>query len=90
MGASDIVSLEAPNGEWYIVIASREDNEGSPNVDSLVMQWREGTFVAFQSLETIGASAVDVLTVGDSQYLVFASFTDTRCGLISIYNAHNY
>ena len=78
MGASDIVSLQAPNGEWYIVIASREDNEGSPNVDSVVLQWNEGRFVPFQSLETIGASAVSVFSVGDSLYLAFASFTDIR------------
>ena len=73
-----MVSFKAVNGEWYIVIANREDNEGSPNVDSVVMQWSQGRFVSFQSLATIGASAVEVLSVGDAQYLVFASFTDTR------------
>lgn len=78
VGASDIVSFEDSNGEWYIVIASREDNEGSPNVDSVVMRWSGGRFVPFQSLETIGASAVEVLAIGDTHYLVFASFTDTR------------
>ena len=78
MGASDIVSFETPDGEWYIVIASREDNEGNPNIDSVVLRWNEEGFVPFQSLETIGASAVAVFTVRDSLYLAFASFTDTR------------
>lgn len=78
VGASDIVTLEAPNGEWYVVIASREDNEGSPNVDSVVLRWNEGSFVLFQSLETIGASAVSAFSIGEFLYLTFASFTDTR------------
>ena len=78
MGASDIVSFEDSDGEWYIVIASREDSQGSPNVDSVVMKWSEGRFVPFQSLETIGASAVEELAIGDTHYLVFTSFTDTR------------
>ena len=78
VGASHIVSFKAPNGEWYIVIASREDDEGSPNVDSVVMRWNEGHFVPSQSLETIGASAVAVFSVVDSLYLAFASFTDIR------------
>ena len=77
-GASDVVSLVAPNGVQYLVFANREDDEGSPNVNSVVLQWIEGSFVVSHSLETIGASAVEVLYVGDSQYLVFASYTDTR------------
>ena len=39
VGASDVVSLQAPTGDWYIVFASREDNEANPNVDSLVLRW---------------------------------------------------
>ena len=61
-----------------MVIASREDNDGSPNTDSVVLEWSEGRFTLFQSLTTIGASAVDVLSIGGTQYLVFSSFTDTR------------
>lgn len=78
VGASDVLSLEAPNGEMYIVIASREDNEGSPNVDSVVLRWNEGHFEPFQTLETIGASAAAAFYIGDSLYLAFSSFTDTR------------
>ena len=78
MGASDIVSLQTPDGEWYVVIASREDNEGNPNVDSVVLQWSGESFVPFQSLETIGASAVEVFSLEDSVYLAFASYTDSR------------
>ena len=80
VGASDVASFGAPNGEWYIVIASREDDGGSPNVDSVVMRWSQGRFVLSQSLETIGASAVEILSIEGSHYLVFASFTDTRLG----------
>ena len=78
-GASDVISLVAPNGVQYVVIANREDNNGSPNTDSLVLQWSQGRFVLFQSLATIGASAVDVVSVGSTQFIVFSSFTDTRC-----------
>ena len=44
VGASDVVSFQAPNGDWYITIASREDNEGNPNVDSLVLRWNGTKF----------------------------------------------
>ena len=77
-GASDVISLLAPNGVQYVVIANMEDDDGSPHVDSVVLEWREGRFTISQSLETISASAVDVLSVGNTQYLVFASSTDTR------------
>ena len=77
-GASDVVSLQAPNGEWYLVFASREDSEGSPNVDSVVLRWNGERFELFQSLATIGASAADVFSIADSVYIGFASYTDTR------------
>lgn len=84
VGASDVVFIEAPNGEVCIVIASREDNEGNPNVDSVVLRWNEGRFEPFQTLETIGASAAAAFYIGDSLYLAFSSFTDTRYNLYTI------
>ena len=72
------MSIVAPNGVQYLVFANREDNGGSPNVNSVVLQWNEGSFVPSQSLETTGASAVEVLHIGSTQYLIFTSFTDTR------------
>lgn len=84
VGASDVVFIEAPNGEVCIVIANREDNEGNPNVDSVVLRWNEGHFEPFQTLETIGASAAAAFYIGDSLYLAFSSFTDTRYHLYTI------
>lgn len=60
------------------MFSSREDSEGSPNVDSVVLRWNGARFEMFQSLATIGASAVDIFSIADSVYVGFASYTDIR------------
>ena len=85
-GASDVAFFQAPSGDWYAVVSSREDSGGSPNVDSLVLRWNGARFESFQSLATIGAAAIDVFSISGSVYLAFASSTDTRQDMILIRN----
>ena len=44
MGASDVVSFQTTNGDWYLVIANGRDNTDNPNVDSLVLRWNGTAF----------------------------------------------
>ena len=44
MGASDVVSFQTTNGDWYLVIANGRDNMDNPNVDSLVFRWNGTAF----------------------------------------------
>lgn len=76
-GASDVVSFNIGDS-CYIVIANSEDNDANPNVDTVVYRWSGTTFVQFQRLSTIGASALATYLHRGELNLAVASLTDTR------------
>lgn len=76
-GASDVVSFNI-GGVSYIVISNSEDNDANPNVDTIVYRWGGTSFVQFQTLSTIGASALATFSYRGELNLVVASLTDTR------------
>lgn len=76
-GASDVVSFDV-DGVCHIVIANSEDNDANPNVDTVVLRWSGTSFVQFQRLSTIGASALETFTLGSELYLAVTSLTDSR------------
>lgn len=76
-GASDVLSFDV-DGTCYIVVANGEDNDANPNVDTVIYRWSGSSFVEFQRLSTIGASALTTFIYRNELNLAVASLTDTR------------
>lgn len=79
VGASDVVSFQSPSTQvWYVVVSNGVDNIANPNVDSVLYRWNGTALQQDQTLATIGASALEIYTIGGTLYLAVASVTDTR------------
>jgi G-protein coupled receptor 98 len=86
-GANDVLFFEAPNSEGQnsvnLFFANNEDNAGSLELNSPVLQWNGSAFTDIQSLSLRSPSAAVVFQNGSDLFMVVVSVNDDRSSLYS-------